>query len=76
MADKVRSSDEIASEIIKQPAENWLDEQYINYALYVIRSRALVSRDGLKPVNRRLIWSMFNNGILPTSRTVKWGIFG
>lgn len=71
MADQVRSSDEIASEIIKQPAENWLDEQYINYALYVIRSRALVSRDGLKPVNRRLIWSMFNNGILPTSQYVK-----
>lgn len=71
MADQVRSSDEIANEIIKQPAENWLDEQYINYALYVIRSRALVSRDGMKPVNRRLIWSMFNSGILPTSQYVK-----
>lgn len=71
MTEKVRSSDEIAREILKKPAEDWLDEQYINYALYVIRSRALVSRDGMKPVNRRLVWSMFKEGILPTSQYVK-----
>lgn len=71
MTEKVRSSDEIAREILKQPAEDWLDEQYINYALYVIRSRALVSRDGMKPVNRRLVWSMFKENILPTSQYVK-----
>lgn len=71
MADTIRSSDQIAREIIKRPADQWLDEQYIIYALYVIRSRALVGRDGMKPVNRRLIWSMFTSGILPTSQFVK-----
>lgn len=71
MTETMRSNDVIAREVLRQGADEWLDEQYINYALYVIRSRALVSRDGIKPVNRRLIWNMFNSGILPTSQYVK-----
>lgn len=40
---------------------------YINYAMSVIVARALPdARDGLKPVQRRIIYSMFKLGILPT----------
>src|SRR5215470_7391081 len=36
------------------------EERYLNYALSVITSRALPDvRDGLKPVQRRLLYAMF-----------------
>lgn len=40
----------------------------LNYGLSIILGRAIPDvRDGMKPVNRRIIWSMFINGMLPTS---------
>jgi len=40
---------------------------YINYAMSVIVARALPDvRDGLKPVQRRILYSMFKLGILPS----------
>ena len=39
---------------------------YIDYAMSVIASRALPDvRDGLKPVHRRIIYSMYNLGVTP-----------
>ena len=41
---------------------NEAEERYLNYALSVITSRALPDvRDGLKPVQRRLLYAMFQN---------------
>jgi DNA gyrase subunit A len=38
--------------------------RYLNYALSVITSRALPDvRDGMKPVHRRIIYSMWQNGV-------------
>ena len=38
------------------------EERYLNYALSVITSRALPDvRDGLKPVQRRLLYAMYQN---------------
>ncbi len=38
------------------------EERYLNYALSVITSRALPDvRDGLKPVQRRILYSMYQN---------------
>ena len=65
------SNDQIASEVIKSPSSQWLKDEYSVYAMYVIRQRALMSQDGLKPVNRRIIWDMFTNNNLPSSRFVK-----
>ncbi len=43
---------------LKEAAE----ERYLNYALSVITSRALPDvRDGLKPVQRRILYSMYQN---------------
>ena len=49
-----------------QPIETELreaaEERYLNYALSVITSRALPDvRDGLKPVQRRILYAMFQN---------------
>lgn len=61
----------IAAEIIRKPASAWLTEQYLPFTFYAIRSRALVSDDGLKPVNRRIIWSMQQKGITHTAKHMK-----
>ena len=38
--------------------------RYLNYALSVITSRALPDvRDGMKPVHRRIIYTMWQNGL-------------
>ncbi len=42
--------------------------RYLNYALSVITSRALPDvRDGLKPVHRRILYTMNENGFTPDS---------
>ena len=45
-----------------------MEQSFIDYAMSVIVSRALPDvRDGLKPVQRRIIYSMFENNISPAS---------
>ena len=47
--------------IVKEVKDSFLD-----YAVSVITSRALPDlRDGLKPVHRRILWSMYNSGYTP-----------
>ncbi|MCX8095552.1 MAG: DNA gyrase subunit A [Caldisericia bacterium] len=50
------------------PIEEELKDSYLSYALSVIVSRALPDvRDGLKPVQRRILYSMKELGNLPNS---------
>ena len=43
--------------------EDEMRKSYLDYAMSVIVSRALPdARDGLKPVHRRILWSMHENG--------------
>ncbi|GJD51457.1 DNA gyrase subunit A [Methylobacterium crusticola] len=45
---------------------------YLDYAMSVIVARALPdARDGLKPVHRRIMYSMYENGYLPDRKYVK-----
>jgi DNA gyrase subunit A len=46
--------------------EDEMQRSYLDYAMSVIVSRALPDvRDGLKPVHRRILWSMFESGMRP-----------
>src|SRR3982075_1430405 len=46
--------------------------RYLNYALSVITSRALPDvRDGLKPVQRRILWGMYDIGARPDRSHMK-----
>lgn len=46
-----------------------MKEAYLDYAMSVITSRALPDvRDGLKPVHRRILFSMLRNGLSSTSK--------
>ena len=52
--------------IIASPLEDVLHNSMIPYAEYVILDRALPRvEDGLKPVQRRILYSMYDLGILP-----------
>ncbi len=46
-----------------------MKKSYINYAMSVITDRALPdARDGLKPVHRRILYSMHQNGLTSSAR--------
>jgi DNA gyrase subunit A len=52
-----------AGRIREQPLEREMHRSYIDYAMSVIVGRALPDgRDGLKPVHRRILWSMWESG--------------
>jgi DNA gyrase subunit A len=49
-----------------------MKRSYLDYAMSVIVARALPdARDGLKPVHRRILFSMHENGFLPDRKYVK-----
>jgi DNA gyrase subunit A len=49
-----------------------MKQSYLNYAMSVIVSRALPdARDGLKPVHRRILYSMYEQGHTPEKKYVK-----
>ena len=49
------------NDIVKEISDSFLD-----YSMSVITSRAIPDlRDGLKPVHRRILWSMFEEGNTP-----------
>ncbi len=54
------------SRIIPQPIEQEMRTSYLDYAMSVIVSRALPdARDGLKPVQRRILYAMWEAGLRP-----------
>ena len=53
----------IVENISTEPLENVMSDRYATYAKYVIQDRAIPDvRDGLKPVQRRIIFSMYKSG--------------
>jgi DNA gyrase subunit A len=59
----------IGSEIIPADIAGEMRTAYLDYAMSVITSRALPdARDGLKPVHRRILYSMYENGLTPTAK--------
>ena len=56
--------DSIKENIIQRDIENEMRTSYIDYAMSVIVARALPDvRDGLKPVHRRILYAMHEDGI-------------
>lgn len=52
--------------LIDQDVESIMRESFIQYSMAVIVSRALPDvRDGLKPVHRRILYTMHENGLTP-----------
>jgi DNA gyrase subunit A len=56
--------EELKGKVIHVAIEDEMRESYLNYAMSVIVSRALPDvRDGLKPVHRRILYSMNEMGL-------------
>ena len=59
---------EIVENISGQQLSEALGERYLAYAVSTIVARALPDvRDGLKPVHRRILYSMLRNKLTPAS---------
>ncbi|KFG68825.1 DNA gyrase subunit A [Microvirga sp. BSC39] len=64
--------DQPASDIKMISIVDEMKRSYLDYAMSVIVSRALPdARDGLKPVHRRILYSMHENGYTPDKKYVK-----
>ena len=52
--------------IIRRDIEKEMRKSFLDYSMSVIVSRALPDvRDGLKPVHRRILYTMYENGLTP-----------
>ncbi|PIT92695.1 MAG: DNA gyrase subunit A [Candidatus Harrisonbacteria bacterium CG10_big_fil_rev_8_21_14_0_10_42_17] len=60
------------AQIEKREITSELEESYLDYAMSVIVSRALPDvRDGLKPVQRRILWAMWSSGLTADAKLRK-----
>lgn len=60
------SQEELRDKIIEVDLKHEMEQSYIEYAMSVIVGRALPDvRDGLKPVHRRILYSMGQNNLTP-----------
>jgi DNA gyrase subunit A len=64
--------DSAGATVMENPLRTEIEDSYLEYAYSVIHSRALPdARDGLKPVHRRILFSMHEQGYRPTHAYVK-----
>ncbi|MFX0592420.1 DNA gyrase/topoisomerase IV subunit A [Melissospora conviva] len=64
--------DQAGARVVDNPLVTEVEDSYLEYAFSVIHSRALPdARDGLKPVHRRILWSMYEQGYRPDRGHVK-----
>jgi DNA gyrase subunit A len=64
--------DRAGAQVFDNSLKTEIEDSYLEYAYSVIHSRALPdARDGLKPVHRRILYSMNENGYRPTHAYVK-----
>ena len=59
-----------------QPITETLEKNYMPYAMSVIISRAIPEIDGFKPSHRKLLYTMYEMGLLNKQRTKSANIVG
>ena len=61
-----------SARVKSSPITETMEDGFLRYSMSVIIARALPDvRDGLKPVHRRILFSMNKNGIRSSGKTVK-----
>ena len=65
-----------AGSVIEQPIVDTLEKNYMPYAMSVILSRAIPEIDGFKPSHRKLLYTMYQMGLLGPTRTKSANIVG
>ena len=65
---KAKAPEQIAREIVDVPVDDEMRDSFMPYALSVTTSRAIPDvRDGLKPVQRRILYVMADLGLRPST---------
>lgn len=61
----IKPVEEVVENIVETPMDDIMGERFGIYAKDVIQNRAIPdARDGMKPVQRRIIFAMFDEGNL------------
>ena len=63
-------------EVLEQPITETLEINYMPYAMSVIVSRAIPEIDGFKPSHRKLLYTMYQMGLLKGGRTKSANVVG
>ncbi len=66
----------LRAEVLEQPITDTLEQNYMPYAMSVIVSRAIPEIDGFKPSHRKLLYTMYEMGLLTKPRTKSANIVG
>ncbi len=66
----------LRKEVVEQPITQTLEINYMPYAMSVIMSRAIPEIDGFKPSHRKLLYTMYDMGLLTKGRTKSANIVG
>ena len=66
----------LRSMTVEQPVTETLEQNYMPYAMSVIVSRAIPEIDGFKPSHRKLLYTMYQMGLLTGGRTKSANIVG
>lgn len=66
----------LRAEVLEQPITDTLTVNYMPYAMSVIVSRAIPEIDGFKPSHRKLLYTMYQMGLLKGGRTKSANIVG
>ncbi len=64
------------AEVVEQAICDTLELNYMPYAMSVIVSRSIPEIDGFKPLHRKLLYTMYNMGLLRGNRTKSANIVG
>ena len=65
-----------AGSVLETPITQTLETNYMPYAMSVIVSRALPEIDGFKPAHRKVLYTMYDMGLLKGGRTKSANIVG
>lgn len=66
----------VAGDLQETSAEEFLKSNFLPYSWDQVLNRALTDQSGLKPVQRRILYTMYQDGLKPTASRVKVATLG
>jgi DNA gyrase subunit A len=73
---KEHKADDIVAPIVEQPITETVEKNYMPYVMSVIISRAIPEIDGFKPAHRKVLYTMYKQGLLTGPRTKSANVVG
>ena len=73
---KEHKADDTVAPIVDQPITETVEKNYMPYVMSVIISRAIPEIDGFKPAHRKVLYTMYKQGLLTGPRTKSANVVG